>query len=165
MVSIRYTPRPLGIPLAIVFGLGSMVSLAGAGSQLGKPFTLDQPRAIHEILANAADFSGKTVQIKGKITAVCQAMGCWMALVDPTDSTQTIRIDVEGTDIAFPKDSAGKVAIAEGILAKQELTRDQIVARAKHEADEQGRKFDPKSVQRGATFYEIRGTGAVIADR
>jgi len=134
-----------------------------AESKLGKPLTLAQPSAIHTILATPADFTGKTVQVKGKITEVCQMMGCWMALVDPDDSTKTIRISVEDGDIVFPKDSAGKTAIAEGTLAKQDLTRDQVIAKAKHEAEEQGRKFDPKQVKQGATYYEIRGTGAIIS--
>jgi Domain of unknown function (DUF4920) len=137
---------------------------AWAESKLGKPLTLNQPSAIREILATPAEFTGKTVQVKGKITEVCQMMGCWMALVDPADSTKTIRIDVHDGDIVFPKDSAGKMATAEGILIKQELTRDQVIAKAKHEAEEQGRKFDPKQVKQGATYYEIRGAGAVIAD-
>jgi hypothetical protein len=148
---------------ALVLGLAAAAAFAFAGSQLGKPFSLDQPTAIHEILATPANYVSKTVQVRGRITAVCQAMGCWMALADTTDPTQTIRIDVEGSDIAFPKDSAGKMAIAEGILTKQELTRDQVIARAKHEAAEQGRKFDPVSIRQGATYYEIRGTGALIA--
>jgi len=134
-----------------------------AESKLGKPLKLSQPSAIHEILATPADFAGKTVQVKGKITEVCQAMGCWMALVDPTDSSKTIRINVEDGEIVFPKDSAGKTAIAEGVLTKQELTREQVIAKAKHEAEEQGRKFDAKQVKQGASYYEIRGTGAVIS--
>ena len=140
-------------------------AVVAAESQLGKPFTLDRPKAIHEVLASAADNTGKTVQVKGKITEVCQMMGCWMALVDPADSTQTIRIEVEDGDIVFPKDSAGKMAVAEGILNKQELTRDETVAKARHEAEEQGRKFDPKSIQHGSTYYEIHGTGALIVEQ
>ena len=91
-------------------------------------------------------------------------MGCWMALVDPNDPTQSIRVKVQDGDIVFPKDSAGKIAVAEGILTKQELTRAQVIAKAKHEAEEQGRKFDPKQVKQVTTYYEIRGTGAVIND-
>jgi len=146
-----------------ILTLTSAIGLA-ADSHLGKPFTIDQPRQIHEILANPDDSAGKTVQVKGKVTAVCQAMGCWMALADPSDATKTIRISVEDGDIVFPKDSAGKTAIAEGILTKQELTRDETIAKAKHEAEEQGRKFDPKSIKQGAAYYEIRGTGATIAE-
>ena len=148
----------------IVF-LALTSAVAWAESKLGKPLTLNQSSAVHEILENPTDFLGKTVQVKGKITEVCRMMGCWMVIAEPTDSTKTIRIEVEDGDIVFPKDSAGKMAIAEGTLNKQELTRDQVIAKAKHEAEEQGRKLDPKQVKQGATYYEIRGSGAIIADR
>ena len=146
------------------FILTVTVSSIWAESKLGKPLTLDQPTSIQQVLNSPADYAGKTVQVKGKITEVCQMMGCWMALVDPNDSTKSIRVQVKDGDIVFPKDSAGKIAIAEGTLIKQERTRDQVIAKAKHEAEEQGRKFDPRKVKQGATYYEIQGTGAVIAD-
>ena len=140
-----------------------LIATLFAESKLGKPFTLDQPASIQKILQSPADYTGKTVQVKGKITEVCQMMGCWIALVDPTDSTKSIRIQVpDGGEVIFPKDSAGKTAIAEGTLTKQELSRDQVVAKAKHEAGEQGRKFDPRKIKHGTTYYEIQGTGAVI---
>lgn len=139
-------------------------TLTWADSKLGKPLTLDQPSSIQQILQNPGDYAGKTVQIKGKITEVCQMMGCWMALADTTDSTQSIRVQVKDGDIVFPKDSVGKIAIAEGTLTKQDLSREQVVAKAKHEAEEQGRKFDPKKITKGSTYYEIKGSGAVITD-
>ncbi len=144
------------------FILTVTMSAIWAESKLGKPLTLEQPTSIQHVLNSPADYTGKTVQVKGKITEVCQMMGCWMALVDPDDSSKSIRVQVKDGDIVFPKDSAGKIAIAEGTLVKQELTRDQVIAKAKHEAEEQGRKFDPRKVKQGTTYYEIQGTGAVI---
>ena len=142
----------------------TLTSAVWADSRLGQPLSLDHASTIPQVLQSAADLTGKIVQVKGKITEVCQMMGCWMALADPSDSTKTIRIQVKDGDIVFPKDSAGKIATAEGVLTKQELTRDQVIAKAKHEAEEQGRKFDPKKVKQGATYYEIQGTGAVITE-
>lgn len=129
--------------------------------QLGKPLTLASPSTVASVVEQAPRLVGKTVQVKGKVTEVCQMMGCWMALKD-IDSDAMLRVKVNDGDIVFPKESVGKVAVAEGKLAKFELTREQALARAKHEAEEQGRKFDPKSVTRGETIYQIQGTGAVV---
>jgi len=52
--------------------------------------------------------------------------------------------------------------VAEGKFTKTELTREQAVAQAKEEAEENGRKFDPAKVKGGITLYQIEGTGAVI---
>jgi len=113
------------------------------------------------VLAKPEPLVGKVVQVKGKVTEVCQMMGCWMALAY-LDSAKVLRVKVNDGDIVFPKESVGKVAIAEGTLSKRTLTREQAVAAARHEAEEQGRKFDPKSIKSGAVVYQLNGLGAVI---
>lgn len=142
--------------------LAGFVCLAGE-VHLGAPFTADQPMSVSGVLRDAAAREGKTVQVKGKVTEVCQMMGCWMNLVDPS-SSQSIRVKVNDGEIVFPKDAPGRMAVAEGKLKKIVLTREQAVAMAQHEAEEQGRKFDPASIKTGKTFYQIQGTGAVLLD-
>lgn len=144
----------------ILFGAALAVP-AFAEQKLGKPLTLPKPTAVAAVLSDPEPFAGKTVQVKGKVAEVCQMAGCWMSL---TDEGKSLRIKVNDGDIVFPKDSVGKMAIAEGKLEKMELTREQMIARAKHEADEQGRKFDPKSIKSGKTIYQIQGVGAILLD-
>jgi hypothetical protein len=143
----------------------SLVLLASlclaADVRLGKPFALKEPVSVAAVMEKPDAWVGKTVQVKGKVAEVCQMMGCWMNLSD-TATGKSIRIKVNDGDIVFPKDAPGRMAIAEGTLAKMELTREQAVAQAKHEAEETGRKFDPKSVKGPFTTYQIQGTGAVI---
>lgn len=134
---------------------------ASAAEKLGQPLTLKEPVPIARIEAAPAQYVGKTVQVKGKVTEVCQMAGCWMALADP-DSGKTLRIKVNDGDIVFPKTAVGRMALAEGKLVKFELTREQAVAQAKHEAEEQGRAFRPESVRSGAVIYQLQGTGAVL---
>jgi hypothetical protein len=147
--------------MKIVFAvLAAAVMLCAAEVKLGKPLSGTAPIPLATLVGHADDYAGKTVQVEGKITAVCQMMGCWMELTN--DAGQRVRIKVEDGVIVFPKDAAGKVAIAEGKFTKTELTREQAVAQAKEEAAENGRKFDPAKVKSGMTLYEIAGTGAVI---
>jgi len=134
--------------------------ISAAELKLGKPLTVKDPVSIATLLSHPGDYAGKTVQVKGKITEVCQMMGCWMDLTN--EDGQKVRIKVDDGDIVFPKDSAGKAAVAEGKFTRLELTREQAVAQAKEEAQEKGRKFDPASVKAGVTIYQIQGTGAVI---
>ncbi|HXA52524.1 MAG TPA: DUF4920 domain-containing protein [Candidatus Acidoferrum sp.] len=140
--------------------LSSAAVLAAADVKLGKPLTVSEPMPLATLLAKPADYVGKTVQVKGKITEVCEMMGCWMDLVN--DDGQKIRIKVNDGELEFPKDSSGKMAIAEGTLNKLELTKEQAIARAKEEAEDKKRKFNPASVKGPMTIYQIQGTGAVI---
>ena len=144
----------------LLVALTAVSLISAADLKLGKPLAAETPISLATLLAHSETYVGKTVQVKGKITAVCQMMGCWMELTN--DAGQRVRIKVEDGVIVFPKDAAGKVAIAEGKFTKTELTREQAVAQAKEEAAENGRKFDPAKVKSGMTLYEIAGTGAVI---
>ena len=146
----------------LIASLLALGLLSAAENKLGKPLTVKEPMPLATLLAHPDDYVGKTVQVKGKIVEVCQMMGSWMNLAD--DNGKMIRIKVNDGDITFPKDAPGKMAVAEGKLVKMELTRDQVIAQAKHEAEEQGRKFDPSTVKSGKTIYQIDGSGAVLLD-
>ena len=146
--------------LLLSFLLLAALSLAG-DLKLGAPLALKSPTPIPDLNAKPSDYVGKTVQVKGKVTEVCQMMGCWMMIVDP-DTKASVRIKVKDGEIVFPKDAPGKVAVAEGKFTKIELTKEQAIAQAQHEAEENSKPFDPASVKGPATIYQIAGTGAVI---
>ena len=74
------------------------------------------------------------------------------------------RMKVKDGEIMFPKNAAGRKAVAEGVLKKIELNQQQAIAFAKHEAEERGQKFDPAKIKSGMTIYQIQGTGAVLLD-
>ena len=154
MSAIMATMRILATALATA-------AYAMAAEKLGKGLTLDKPIPVVTILASPEQYVGKTVQVKGKVTEVCEMMGCWMQVVD---DEKAMRVKVNDGEIVFPKNSVGRTAIAEGVLKKLVLTKEQAVARARHEADEQHRKFNPDSVKTGVTIYQIQGSGAVMVD-
>lgn len=136
---------------------------AFADDKLGAPLTIKEQTPLADLLGKPARFIGRTVQVKGKVTEVCQMMGCWMMLTD-TATGAAVRIKVKDSDIVFPKESVGKTAIAEGTFTETKLTRDQAVERAKHEAEENGRKFDPSTIKGPVTSYQVQGTGAIILE-
>jgi hypothetical protein len=121
--------------------LAASALLLAADSKLGKPLTLKSPVSVDTVLASPAKYLNKTVQVKGKIASVCQEMGCWMELAG--DSGKTLRIKVEDGVIVFPKDGAGRTAIAEGKLVK---------------IDSAAAAAEP------ARAYQIAGSGATILE-
>ena len=145
------------LPIAALI---AVTALLAAELKLGKPLTLPEPMPLATLVSHPDDYVGKTVQVRGKITAVCQMMGCWMDLVN--DAGQSVHISVEDGVIVFPKDSAGKMAVAEGKFTKTELTREQSIARAREQAHDSGRSFDAAKVKGPVILYQIEGTGALI---
>lgn len=146
--------------LRLIVVLLTACSLFAAPKKFGK-LTLKQPSPIAQVNAAPENFEGKVVQVKGKISEVCEMMGCWMLIVDP-ETGKNIKIKVKDGEMVFPKDSVGKTAVAEGKLVKIALTQEQAIAQAKHEAEEQGRSFDPASITGPVVIYQIQGSGAVI---
>lgn len=132
-----------------------------AETKLGQPLTLAKPASIGELMASPDAHAGKVVQVKGKVTEVCQMAGCWMALSDPSTG-KSIRIKVNDGDLVFPQEAVGHQAIAEGTLTKTELTREQALARAKHEAAERKQAFHPERIKGPQVYYQIAGIGAVV---
>jgi hypothetical protein len=134
-----------------------------AKTNLGQPLTVPEATPIATIVDFPDKYVGRTLQVEGRITEVCEQMGCWMKLVDPA-SGKSLRIKVKDGEIVFPAEAIGKKALAEGKLQKLELSKDDAIARAKHEAEETGKPFDPASVTGPVTLYQLAGTGAVILD-
>jgi hypothetical protein len=149
--------------MRIILIAAAVVAPLAAETKLGKDLTLKEAAPVEVVAARPAAYAGKTIQVKGKVTEVCEMMGCWMNLADASGA-HALRIKVDDGAIVFPKSAVGKTAIAEGKLAEFKLTKEQAIERAKHEAEEQGRKFNPAKVKGPVVVYQIQGTGAVVLD-
>jgi len=140
-----------------------LVFVASAAEvKLGEPLSATEPVPIKKLLASPDSYVDQTVKVKGKITEVCLMMGCWMMLHDGAGSA--VRIKVNDGEIVFPQESPGRQAIAEGKFVRFELSKEQAMATAKHEAEETGRPFDPSMVKGPQVVYEVQGSGAVLLD-
>lgn len=74
------------------------------------------------------------IVIKGKISEVCQAKGCWINVVSPSDSTAKA-IFVEFKDYAFvlPKDIAGASVVIQGKMYRDVTSVDELKQNAEDE--------------------------------
>lgn len=133
----------------------ALPAAAAAEEKIGAGVTLTAATPISAIVASPKDFAGKTVRIDGVATAVCEAMGCWMAVAesDKKDAA-TIRLKVEHDGaIKFPMSARGKKVSAQGKFAA--IGGDD--AHGKEAAAEHAR-HDSKA----SSEYQITATGAVI---
>ena len=89
---------------------------AQATVALGAPIRSTNAVALSSIARDATKYANQTVKTEGRVTAVCEAMGCWMEIAD-TNSTAHIRMT--GHSFFIPKDASGRRAVLEGtVLAK-----------------------------------------------
>ncbi len=155
--------------------LGAMLLFAGCASEpsesaaatpagwksYGESVTLTQRTAIADILSHPDDFEGMTVAVEGRVTDVCTMMGCW---IEVQGGSRHIRLKVEDGAIVFPQEAVGRQAVLQGKVEKLTYTREEFLAKAKHEAEERGSEFDPDAVE--PPYEEIRlwGSGALIEE-
>ncbi|MGE5682314.1 MAG: DUF4920 domain-containing protein [Bacillota bacterium] len=145
----------------VMFLLLVSISFAGSVKKLGKDLTLKNKTKVSEILKNPKSFVGKKVQVEGMIVDVCSNRGCWMEIAGDKPF-QKIKVKVKDGEIVFPMEAKGKTAKVEGEIYEINLTKEQAAEMAKHEAEEKGKTFDPKSVTGPVTLYQIKGAGAEI---
>ena len=130
---------------------------AAADQTLGAGVKLTEATSIASLYAAPDRFVGKTIRLDGVVTAVCEEMGCWMALGDSADAKQTVRfkVDHDGA-LTFPIAARGKRASAEGVFERidaadkegNEAAREQLAAQPT--ASDFGKK------------YQVKVTGAVV---
>jgi hypothetical protein len=123
-------------------------------TKIGAGVTLTEATPIASMVKAPQDYVGKTVRVDGVATAVCQAMGCWMAVAESDkDGAPTVRLKVDdGGDIKFPMSAKGKRVSAQGTFT--------AIGDDAHgqEAASEHAKHDAKA----SKSYQIAATGALI---
>ena len=130
------------------------VAVSAEDTRLGAGVTLKDATPIQALIEKPGDYVGKTIRVDGVATAVCQSMGCWLAVGETDDKdAPTVRLKVEDGVIVFPVSAKGKKVSAEGMF-------EQIAATDEHgaEAASEHAKHDAKASKK----YQIKATGAII---
>jgi hypothetical protein len=139
--------------------LASIAPTRGAGQEtFGVAPTLSEVTPIAKVLARPADFEGKTVRVEGVVTAVCQMMGCWMALA-PVDAPEgsAVLVKVDDGVIVFPTSARGRRAAAQGIIERVG-SGDAEGQEAAHEHAQQTGRTQPAA----ADHWQLKTTGAIL---
>ena len=147
--------------VVLLFALAAGLAAADERS-FGAPLSPDLAvTAIGDIVADPDAWAGKRVRIEGRVSGVCEHMGCWLELASPDDVA--LRVKVDDGVIVFPSDAVGAHAEAEGEVEILELTRDEYEDWLRHQAEETGDEFDPAAVGDGPyRIVRLRGLGAVV---
>jgi hypothetical protein len=152
-------------PFALFLLLAALVLPGAAAAEdqvFGEALSEDAVKlTIDELLANPDKHVDQRIRVEGLVTGVCEKRGCWITVAGEKDF-QEIRFKVKDGVMVFPMEIKGKRAVAEGIWVKFELTKEEVIARKQHQAEEHGEEFDPASVTEGETHYQIQGKGAVV---
>lgn len=154
---MKHTQQITFILLAILV----LFSSPALAKSFGAGLTLKQTTTLTQILQNPEPFVGQKVQLQGLIVDVCESRGCWLYITGDKPF-EKIRVKVVDGKIVFPLEARGKRGTVEGVVEKFVLSRQQVIERQQHYAEERGESFDPATVTAGETIYQLRGLGAEI---
>jgi hypothetical protein len=85
-------------------------------NKFGAPLGQSPVVALADIVRESGKYARTKVKTEGKVTAVCQAAGCWMEI---SDATGQAHVRMGGHSFFVPKSASGRRALVEGtVLAK-----------------------------------------------
>lgn len=116
------------------------------------------PSAV-EIFNNLEENESSELQLKAKVSSVCQVKGCWMVL-DLEDGKET-RVTFKDYGFFVPMDIAGREVVVNGVARVTEINEDE----QKHYASDAGKtKEEINAIQGVKRSYSILADGVVLKD-
>ncbi|MEP6883032.1 MAG: DUF4920 domain-containing protein [Dokdonella sp.] len=116
------------------FVAAAVVENSDAGAVYGARLPASMPVAVDldSAASNVEGHAGKLAAFSGRITEVCQKMGCWVVLT--SEHGQFARVTMHDHAFGVPKDANGP-AIVYGTLSKKNLSAEEIAHLKKDGAD------------------------------
>jgi hypothetical protein len=107
------------------------------GETFGEAVTADGAVGYSDMLTKLQGADSIAVKVRAKVTAVCQAKGCWMNVLNEEGQPEMF---VKFKDYGFfvPKDIAGREVIMEGFAYREETSVDEL----RHYAEDEGKSQD-----------------------
>ena len=147
--------------------LGLVISFSSV-KYADKPFSADQsfggevpvngdPVSLREAIGSIEEAEGEFIKIRGQVTEVCQAKGCWMILVD---GDTYARITFEDYGFFVPTETSMQRTVIFGQLSQRTLSGQQ----AEHFAQDAGSQSKIK-LEGEIREYSILARGVQLENR
>ena len=125
-------------------------SSASKTSVYGSAIGAGNRAKLSEVLAEPAQYEGKTVVVEGEVRRVCKKMGCWMELATAnSDTAPGCRVFFGAHQFFIPKDSDGARARVQGEVQVQKVQASFV-----EHLEQEGASF--KSKNPDGTANEVR---------
>lgn len=108
---------------------------ANGNQFFGEKITADDAMPYDFLLAKLESQDSMETKVKGKVSGVCQAKGCWMTIVSDEAGKPEMFVKFKDYGFFMPKDIAGREVVMRG-KAYREMT---TVEELKHYAEDEGK--------------------------
>ena len=150
-------PAPEAVPAAPIEAAASPSPAPTAGpAHFGAAFAVTDAVAVGAVLDAPDTFASRPVQVRGRVSDVCQKAGCWMVIADDTNG-RSMRVRMKDHGFSVAKDGSGAMALVEGSL----VAKPHDAEEAAHFAGEAAKpEVGPEKA--GVTTWEIEATGVEL---
>lgn len=152
------------------------VAAAGGETKYGAGVSLTEATAVKALLESPETFVGKTVRVDGVAMAVCEHMGCWLAVAPEGEPAKTVRIQVDHDGvIKFPMTAKGKQVSAQGVFEEVPAKGGHSAATGAHTDHKPSNEKNPAAGDHAAHAgdpakhdaatakkYHLKATGVVV---
>lgn len=121
----------------------------GAGAHEGSTLTPST------VAANTEAYVGKPVLLKGKVSAVCKKMGCWLRV---SDEKTEVFVKATCGKWGVPKDCEGREAIVEGTFS---MTTESV-AEQKHYLEDEGKHEEAAKITEPKISLRVDAVGVAL---
>ena len=108
---------------------------------------------VNELISSVKENEGKIIVVKGKISDVCQAMGCWLVL---TDGKNNVRVQTLHK-FFVPKNITGQDAVVMGRFEIVEISEDEA-----NEYNSESNSPSKETIKGPQKSFEIIATGVKV---
>ncbi len=115
------------------------VGVSDAGTHFGEMMDAEGAISYDDLLVKLeSDNAVENVKVKGKVSGVCQAKGCWMNIVSEDADKEAMFVKFKDYGFFMPKDIAGETIIMRGKAYKEETSVDEL----RHYAEDDGKSAE-----------------------
>jgi len=118
----------------------------------GKEITLSNAITVEQAIGDINKLKNQEVLLKGTVSKLCEVKGCWMVLKGENSS---VRVTFKNYDFFVPKDIAGKLVQAQGVLSEEVMS----ISQARHFAKDAGKSdAEIQQIQQQTKEYRLVAT-------
>lgn len=102
------------------------------------------------------------VKVRGLVSEVCQAKGCWMDIVPASGEGSAMKVRFKDYGFFMPKDISGREVIMQGIASVQEISVDEL----RHYAEDAGKSQEEiNAINQPKRELSFLASGVILLDK
>ena len=128
----------------------------------GEKITMQGAVAYDDLLSKMDSQDSLAIKVKGNVSAVCQAKGCWMNIVSQQPNQPEMFVKFKDYGFFMPKDIAGRDVILEGYAFREVTSIEEL----KHYAEDEGKsKEEIDAITEPVEELKFMASGVLLLEK